>query len=79
MWKIFKKKIKLNKYEFVQENVTEINMNGTHNIINYFTRKNGHYIGRSISRDKDTALKIFELIKQTGTLEKEIVLITEYI
>ena len=65
---------KTNKFEFVHEEEIQLNAE-TRNI--YYTKKNGLFVSDSLSCDKDTAKKLFDLIvKNNGEMKKTTVLET---
>lgn len=63
-----------NKFEFVHEEEIQLNAE-TRNI--YYTKKNGFFVSDSLSSDKATAKKLFDLIvKHNGELKTTTVLET---
>ena len=75
MWGIFKKSRTLDKIEFIKRE--EVDSNGVRTY--YYTKKNGLYVGDSVSSNKSTALATFNKIKNGIPLESEETLETEYI
>ncbi len=63
-----------NKFEFVHEKEIKLDEE-IRNI--YYTKKNGYFVSDSLSSDKETAQKLFELVvKHDGVLKTTTILET---
>jgi len=69
------------KFEFVGETTIFLNQSGLEETKTvYFTKRNDMFVSDSLSYDKETAQKLFELVvKHNGELRKTTVLKTEMV